>query len=91
MTATISCQCTLWMVAIHVRLGGVGSSENTPWGGENITDETDGECHTCVYRTMAEEPWLKNGKETKRDMIAEMIPEISDLLVFRVGSLPLLV
>ena len=33
MTATISCQCTLWMVAIHVRLGGVGSSENTPWGG----------------------------------------------------------
>ena len=37
------------------------------------------------------EPWLKNGKETKRDMIAEMIPEISDLLVFRVGSLPLLV
>lgn len=33
---------------------------------------------------------LKNGKETKREMIAEMIPEISDLLVFRVGSLPLL-
>ena len=39
MTATISCQCTLWMVAIHGRLGGVGgwcrtwSSENAPWHG----------------------------------------------------------